>query len=112
MLHCHVHCTRQRHRIFRWEKSEDERSRRLPCLKQTPSTPGWTLGPGTAAREVPGVGCCVLPGAGGGGQKGRRSGGRGGWQQQRGTAMGRKNKKGPGGREGRLVVTFDEERRR
>ncbi|NXX25586.1 NOL12 protein, partial [Nicator chloris] len=33
--------------------------------------------------------------------------------QQRGTAMGRKkSKKGPGGREGRLVVTFDEERRR
>ncbi|NWH94331.1 NOL12 protein, partial [Aegithalos caudatus] len=33
--------------------------------------------------------------------------------QQRGAAMGRKkNKKGPGGREGRLVVTFDEERRR
>ncbi|NWI03878.1 NOL12 protein, partial [Tichodroma muraria] len=33
--------------------------------------------------------------------------------QQRGSAMGRrKNKKGPGGREGRLVVTFDEERRR
>ncbi|NXN79654.1 NOL12 protein, partial [Bombycilla garrulus] len=31
----------------------------------------------------------------------------------RGTAMGRKkNKKGPGGRQGRLVVTFDEERRR
>ncbi|NWI71294.1 NOL12 protein, partial [Todus mexicanus] len=27
-------------------------------------------------------------------------------------AMGRKSKKGPGGREGRLVVTFDEERRR
>ncbi|NXX63542.1 NOL12 protein, partial [Scopus umbretta] len=33
--------------------------------------------------------------------------------QQRGTAMGRKKKKkGAGGREGRLVVTFDEERRR
>ncbi|NXN49311.1 NOL12 protein, partial [Rynchops niger] len=32
--------------------------------------------------------------------------------QRRGTAMGRKKKKGPGGREGRLVVTFDEERRR
>ncbi|NWS55389.1 NOL12 protein, partial [Chunga burmeisteri] len=32
--------------------------------------------------------------------------------QQRGTAMGRKKKKCPGGREGRLVVTFDEERRR
>ncbi|NWW86399.1 NOL12 protein, partial [Rhynochetos jubatus] len=32
--------------------------------------------------------------------------------RQRGTAMGRKKKKGPGGREGRLVVTFDEERRR
>ncbi|NWZ62585.1 NOL12 protein, partial [Acrocephalus arundinaceus] len=33
--------------------------------------------------------------------------------QQRGTAMGRKkSKNGPGGREGRLVVTFDEERRR
>lgn len=51
---------------------------------------------------------------GGGGQRCRRSGGRGGrQQQQRGTAMGRKkNKKGPGGREGRLVVTFDEDRRR
>ncbi|NXV99431.1 NOL12 protein, partial [Fregetta grallaria] len=33
--------------------------------------------------------------------------------RQRGTAMGRKKKKkSPGGREGRLVVTFDEERRR
>ncbi|NXV18827.1 NOL12 protein, partial [Cepphus grylle] len=33
--------------------------------------------------------------------------------RQRGTAMGRKKKsKGPGGREGRLVVTFDEEKRR
>ncbi|NXN36859.1 NOL12 protein, partial [Rhinoptilus africanus] len=33
--------------------------------------------------------------------------------RQRGTAMGRKKKmKGSGGREGRLVVTFDEERRR
>ncbi|KAM6293335.1 nucleolar protein 12 [Porphyrio hochstetteri] len=43
-------------------------------------------------------------------------GGRGGlrpWRwQQRVTAMGRKKKKGPGGREGRLVVTFDEQRRR
>ncbi|NXW43243.1 NOL12 protein, partial [Nyctiprogne leucopyga] len=32
--------------------------------------------------------------------------------QQRGAAMGRKKKKGSGSREGRLVVTFDEERRR
>ncbi|NXF02624.1 NOL12 protein, partial [Smithornis capensis] len=33
--------------------------------------------------------------------------------RQRGATMGRKkNKKGPGGREGRLVVTFDEQRRR
>lgn len=47
------------------------------------------------------------PGPGGGGRGGQRR------RRQRGTAMSRKKrKKGAGGREGRLVVTFDEERRR
>lgn len=112
MPYCRVR-TRQQHRILCREETEEECSWRLPCRKQTPSTAGWTLGPGTGARELHGAGCPVPPEPGAGGQNARRSGGRGGRQRQRGTAMGRKkNKKGPGGREGRLVVTFDEERRR
>lgn len=78
---------------------------RTACLGPREET--HPLSPGQARRhKMAGGGRPSRPG--GGGRGGRR---RHRHRQQRGTAMGRK-KKGPSGREGRLVVTFDEERRR